>query len=328
MLKYIVRRFIYMIPTLVGISIVSFITIQLPPGDFLTYYIAGLEARGEVVDPAEVAALKARYKLDAPLHRQYLSWFSNVLQGRLGRSLLFDKRVSEIILSRLPASVMITLLSFVFIYLVSIPIGIFSATHQYSIPDYIFTVIGFLGLAIPNFFLALILLYTVFTINGNVLVGLFSFQYRTAPMSWGKFIDLLRHLWIPMVVIGTAGTCGAIRSLRANMLDEYKKPYVVVARAKGVPPRKLLYKYPFRIAINPIMSTIGWMLPALVSGEMLVSIVLNIPTLSPVFLVAIRSQDMYLAGSIVMVLSTLTVIGTLISDILLAWVDPRIRGSV
>jgi peptide/nickel transport system permease protein len=212
--------------------------------------------------------------------------------------------------------------------MVGLPIGVYSATHKYSLGDYFFTLVGFFGLATPNFLFALIILWLYFNATGNVMVGLFSPEFVMAPWSFAKFIDLLKHLWIPAIIVGTAGTAGLIRVMRANLLDELEKPYVMVARAKGLSERKILFKYPFRIAINPAISTIGWVLPALVSGELLTSMVLGTPTVAPIFVSALLNQDMFLAGSIVMILSTLTVIGTLISDILLAWVDPRIRESV
>ena len=317
-----------MIPTLFAISVISFIIIQAPPGDFLSFYIANLMQEGERVTDSELEAVQMRYGLGQPMYIQYLKWMWGVLRGNLGRSLQWNEPVSRLIIERLPASISISLLSLVFVYLVAIPIGVFSATHQYSLGDYVFTTIGFIGLAIPNFFFALVLLYSYFLATGEVAVGFFSMEFREAPLSLAKLWDLAKHLWIPVVVIGTAGTCGLIRIMRANLLDELPKPYVLVARSKGVPRRRLLYKYPFRIAVNPVVSTIGWMLPSLVSGELLVSLVLNIPTLSPIFVGALKNQDMFLAGSIVMILSTLTVIGTLLSDILLAWVDPRIRESV
>lgn len=328
MLRFILRRFLLMIPTLIAISIISFIIIQAPPGDFLTAYVAQLAARGEVIDQAQIVALRARYGIDQPVHIQYFKWMGGILRGDFGRSMVFNKSVSELIAERLPWSITVSFTAFIFVYLVGIPIGTFSATHQYSIRDYIFTVIGFIGLAIPNFLFALILLWLYFVLTGNVAIGLFSVQFAMAPWSFAKFVDLLNHLWMPGIVIGTAGTAGLIRIMRANLLDELQKPYVMVARSKGLSERKVLYKYPFRIAINPVISTIGWTLPTLVSGELLVSLVLNIPTLAPLFLNALKNQDMFLAGSIVLILSALTVIGTLISDILLALVDPRIRESV
>jgi len=320
-----------MIPTLLAISVISFVLIQLPPGDFVTTYLRSLEAAGGsygMPDEAIVEALRARYGLNQPVYVQYFKWMWRLFHGDMGRSMYYQKQVNVIIAERVPWSVTISLLSFMFVYLVAIPIGTFSAAHQYSIRDYFFTFIGFIGIAIPNFLFALVLLWFYFIYTGNAALGLFSREFAIASWSLAKLWDLLKHLWIPIIVIGTAGTCGLIRIMRANLLDELQKPYVMVARAKGLTERKLLYKYPFRMALNPIVSTIGWTLPSLVNGELLASFVLGIPTLAPVFLTSLLQQDMFLAGSIVMVLSTLTVIGTLISDILLRWLDPRIRESV
>lgn len=320
-----------MIPTLLAISVISFVIIQLPPGDFVTTYLRSLEAAGGsygMPDEAIIEALRARYGLNQPVYIQYFKWMWRLLHGDMGRSMYYQKQVNVIIAERVPWSIAISLLSFMFVYLVAIPIGTFSATHQYSIRDYFFTFVGFIGIAIPNFLFALVLLWFYFIYTGNVALGLFSREFATASWSLAKLWDLLKHLWIPIIVIGTAGTCGLIRIMRANLLDELQKPYVMVARAKGLTERKLLYKYPFRMALNPIMSTIGWTLPSLVNGELLASFVLGIPTLAPIFLTSLLQQDMFLAGSIVMVLSTLTVTGTLISDILLRWLDPRIRESV
>ena len=329
MVRFITRRVFLMIPTLIVITFICFIIIELPPGDFATAYVGQLEAQGQIVNPKMVADLRALYGLDKPWYVHYFIWLRKILfHGDLGRSLIFDQPVSKLILEKLPWSMTISLCSFIFVYVVSIPIGTLSATHQYSIRDYIFTFIGFIGLAIPNFLFALILLWVYFVYTGNANVGLFSPEFIMVPWSFGKFIDLLKHLWMPMLVIGTGGTCGLIRVMRANLLDELQKPYVIVARAKGLSKGRVLYKYPFRVAVNPVISTIGWMLPGLVSGELLVSLVLGIPTLAPLFLKSLISQDMYLAGSIVLILSILTVIGTLISDILLAWLDPRIREAV
>jgi len=311
--------------TLIGISILSFIIIQAPPGDYLSSYMARLTAAGIAINPAEIEALKVRYGLDQPMYVQYIRWMSNLLHGDLGRSMQWNTTVKDIILQRLPGSFTISLFSFIISYLIAIPIGVFSATHKYSFWDYLFSFVGFLGISIPSFFLALIALWLYFISTGNVMVGLFSREFQTAPWSLAKFADLLSHIWLPVIILGLGGTCGIIRSVRNNLLDELQKPYVITARAKGLPERRLLYKYPFRIAINPIISTIGWMLPSLVSGELFVSLILNIPTLGPIFTDSLISQDMFLASSIVLVLSSLTVIGTLISDILLAWVDPRIR---
>ncbi len=328
MIRYIGRRFLLMIPTLIAISVLSFVIIEAPPGDFLDSYIANLQSFGEFVDPAQIKALQIRYGLGQPVYVRYFKWMWGILHGDLGRSMEWNQPVARLIAQRLPWSVSISLVAFIFVYAVGIPIGTISATHQYSIRDYFFTFIGFIGIAIPNFLFALILLWLYFVFTGNVAVGLFSYEFRMASWSLAKFWDLLKHLWMPGLIVGTAGTCGLIRIMRANLLDELQKPYVMVARAKGLTERKLLYKYPFRIAINPVVSTIGWTLPGLVSGELLVSLVLGIPTLAPLFLQSLLSQDMFLAGSIIFILSFLTVIGTLISDILLAWVDPRIKGSI
>ncbi|MCE2438805.1 MAG: ABC transporter permease [Candidatus Latescibacteria bacterium] len=328
MLKYIAWRILMMIPTLFAISIVSFLIIQLPPGDFLTSYLAQLTSMGETVSEEVIEALRARYGLGSPVYVQYWTWITGIIsQGDFGMSLLWGRPVSELLWERVGLTVMVSASSVLFIWVVAIPIGIYSAVRQYSIGDYIFTFLGFLGLATPPFMLALIALWIVFVSTGSVLVGLFSPEYIDASWSFGKALDLLAHLWIPMVILGTAGTAGTIRVIRAQMLDELHKPYVVTARAKGVSELKLLFKYPVRIALNPFFSTLGWLLPRLIAGEILVSIVLNLPTTGPLLLGALTNQDMYLAGSFMLILSTLTVIGTLISDILLAWVDPRIRYS-
>ena len=328
MIKYIIRRCFLMIPTLIAVSIISFVIIQAPPGDYLTTYVATLQAMGQTIDTAEIESLRIRYGLGQPIYVQYLKWMWGLLRGDLGRSMEWNQPVARLIAQRLPWSILISLTSLLFVYIIAIPIGTISATHQYSIRDYFFTFIGFIGIAIPNFLFALILLWLYFVFTGNVAVGLFSYEFRMASWSLAKFWDLLKHLWMPGLIVGTAGTCGLIRIMRANLLDELQKPYVMVARAKGLTERKLLYKYPFRIAINPVVSTIGWTLPGLVSGEVLVSLVLGLPTIAPLFLASLMSQDMFLAGSIIFILSFLTVIGTLISDILLAWVDPRIKGSI
>ncbi len=317
-----------MIPTLIAISMLSFAIIQLPPGDYLSFYISNMEAQGELVQDAEIEAIKARYGLGQPIAVQYVRWITRFVRGDMGRSMQWNQSVRALIATRLPASLTISLVSFLFVYLVAVPIGTYSATHQYSIGDYIATTIGFIGLAIPNFFLALMLLYWYFRATGRVAVGFFSPEFQNAPWSFARLGNLLSHLWLPVIVIGTAGTAGLIRVMRANLLDELQKPYVMVAKSKGLPRLKVLFKYPFRIAINPVVSTIGWILPTLFGGELLASLVLNIPTISPLFVGALLSQDMFLAGSIVMILSSLTVLGTLLSDVLLAWVDPRISEAI
>lgn len=322
---YIVRRILIMIPTLLLISILSFVLIQLPPGDYLSTWVAQMEETGEQVDEAQIASLRKRYGLDQPFIVQYWKWISGVMRGDFGQSFALRKPVGTLIWERLGLTVSIALVTMLLTWLIAIPIGIYSAVRQYTIFDYLFTFIGFIGMATPPFLLALVVMYFAYTKLGISVGGLFSDQYAGAPWSPGKCIDLLKHLWIPVLVLAVSSTAGLIRTVRANLLDQLDMPYVETARSKGVPPLKLLLKYPVRIAINPVVSTIGWMLPALVSGSVIVSLVLSLPTTGPLMLAALFSQDMYLAGSFVMMLSVLTVIGTLISDILLAWVDPRIR---
>lgn len=326
--RLVLRRILLMIPTLFFITIISFMVVELPPGDYFTEYVATLAARGEFIDTQTVEALRAQYGLDRPPIVRYFKWMSSVLRGDFGRSVFWNMPVLTLILQRLPWSVAISFTSLLFVYLVAIPIGVFSAVRQYSFMDYIFTFIGFIGMAVPNFLFALMALWFYFKATGNVALGLFSKEFMMAPWSFARLIDLFKHLWIPTIIIGTAGTAGLIRVMRANLLDELGKPYVIVARSKGLSEPKLLYKYPFRIAINPLISTIGWTLPALVGGELIVSLVLGMPTIAPIFLKAIMSEDMLLAAGIVLILSSLTVIGTLISDLLLLWLDPRMRGAV
>ena len=326
MLYYIVRRFLYMFIILFVLSIVAFIIIQLPPGDYLTSYIMQLQLTGTKVSEAEIASLEKQYGLDLSIYQQYFKWVWGMLHGDFGRSFQYGERlVSELIGERLPLTITISLLTLIFTYAVAIPIGIYSATHQYSVGDYTSTVIGFAGLATPNFLLALVLMFLFYKYFGLSVGGLFSREYVTALWSLGKFVDMLKHLPIPIIVIGTAGTAGLIRVMRGCLLDELRKQYVITARAKGVSERVLLFKYPVKVAINPIISTIGWILPAIISGETITAIVLNLPTTGPLLFHALLVQDMYLAGSTIMFLCFLTVIGTLISDIILVWVDPRIR---
>lgn len=325
MLAYVVRRVMVMIPTLLVISMISFTIIQLPPGDYLTSLIAELEQSGDPVDRQVIEALNRRYGLDRPIYVQYFIWISGFIQGDMGMSFEANKPVAELIGDRILLTMVVSFTSLLFVYIVAIPIGIYSATHQYSAGDYFFTVLGFLGLATPNFLLALVLLYVAFAFFGQSVGGLFSPEFIEAPWSLAKVWDLIKHLWIPVIVIGTAGTAGRIRVMRANLLDELGKQYVVTARAKGVAEPRLLFKYPVRMAINPMISTVGWLLPQLISGAAITSVVLSLPTTGPLLLRALRNQDMFLAGSFIMLLSTLTVIGTLLSDILLSWVDPRIR---
>lgn len=326
MIGYIIRRLLLVIPLLIILSISSFIIIQLPPGDFLTVYIEQLRRSGAMVSEETIARLVKEYGLDKPIYVQYFMWMKNiVLYGNLGRSLQWNRPINILIKERLGLSLAISVLSVVFTWMVGIPIGIYSAIKQYSIFDYIFTFIGFIGISMPGFLLALILIWFAYSRFGIYIGGLFSQAYVDAPWNLEKVIDLLRHIWVPVIIVGMSGTAGLIRTMRANLLDELRKQYVIVARAKGLSERRLLFKYPVRIAINPMISTIGWTLPAVFSGETLVAIVLNLPTMGPLFMQALLSQDMYLAGSFVLIISFLTLIGTLISDILLAWIDPRIR---
>lgn len=326
MARYILRRVLFMIPTLIVVSLIAFVIIQLPPGDFLTSRIAQLEAQGEVIDRQVVDDLRARYGLDKPIYVQYWRWISAiVLRGDFGYSFDWTAPVSNLIWARLGLTLAISTSSLIFIWVVAFPVGIYSAVRQYSVGDYLATFFGFVGLAIPNFLLALVLMYFSFKVLGQSVGGLFSPEYMDVPWSWGRVLDLLRHIWIPMIIIGMSGTASLIRIMRANLLDELRKPYVTTARAKGLKEARVILKYPVRIALNPFISTVGWMLPQLVSGSTIVSIVLNLPTTGPLMLHALMTQDMFLAGAFILLLSTLTIVGTLLSDILLAITDPRIR---
>lgn len=326
MLKYLFQRLLTSIFLILILSFVSFVLIDIPPGDYLTTYIANMQTSGRQVEEDEIARLVQLYDLDKPLFTKYGSWIKGiVLRGDFGRSFSWNRPVRDILAERLPISISISLMTLIFVWVVAVPIGFFSAKKQYSFLDYFFNVIGFIGLAVPEFLVALLLVWLIFQYTGVAITGLYSPAYETAPWSLAKVFDLMKHIWLPMVVIGLHGTASLIRILRGNLLDELNKQYVVTARAKGLEEIKNLLKYPVRVAINPAISTIGWTLPGIVSGEILVSIVLNLDTMGPVLLSAVLSQDMYLAGSIVLILSTLTVIGTLISDLLLAVVDPRIR---
>ncbi len=325
MLVYTIRRLLYMLLLLWVISITAFIIIELPPGDYLTTYIMFLKSRGQMVNEEEFASLRILYGLDLPVYFRYFKWLWSMFHGNFGISFRYNIPVKDLLVERLPLTVMISLFTMSFTFAVGIPIGIFSAVRQYSMGDYTFTVLGFFGLAIPNFLLALILMFICYRYFGWNLSGLFSFQYLPEPWSFAKVLDMLKHLPIPIIVIGTAGTAGIIRIMRGCLLDEIQKQYVITARAKGVEERSLLFKYPVRVAINPMISTIGWLLPSIVSGATITAIVLNLPTTGTLLFEALKSQDTYLAGSAIMFLSFLTLIGTFISDILLAWVDPRIR---
>ncbi len=323
--RYILHRLMLMVPTLIFISFIIFVIIQLPPGDYLESYIAELESQGESVDPQQIAILREQYGLDEPFLVQYFTWATGMLHGDFGYSFEYGLPVTDVVGDRLFLTTIISVFTILFTWLIAFPIGMYSATHQYSWGDYGLTFLGFLGLATPNFLLALVMLYFANVTFGTSIGGLMEPQYADAPWSWDKVKSILEHLWIPVVVIGTSGTAAMIRRLRANLLDELHKPYVVTARAKGVPPFKLLVKYPLRVALNFFISDIGNMLPSIISGAEIVAVVLSLPTTGPILISALQSQDMYLAGSFLMFLAILTVAGVLVSDLALALLDPRIR---
>ena len=325
MYQYFIRRICIMGITLVVISALVFIIIQLPPGDYLTTYIEELKAQGEVVDPKKITFLRSQYGLDQPMTTQYFVWLAGMLQGDFGYSFEYDLPVSDIVGDRMWLSMILNFATVLFVYMMSFPIGVYSATHQYSWGDHGLTFIGFLGLATPNFLLALILLYFANVWFGTSIGGLMEPEFIDQPWTWGKIKSVLAHLWVPVVVIGTSGTAGMIRRLRANLLDELQKQYVITGRAKGLGELRLLIKYPMRMALNPFIADIGSLLPQVVSGSVIVSAVMSLPTTGPMLLSALQSQDMYLAGSFLMFLAVLTVIGMFVSDVLLAMLDPRIR---
>ncbi len=325
MLNYIVHRLLIMIPTLVAISIVIFTIINPPPGNYFTTYVAELQGSGEKADLAKIEFLEKEYGFDRPLWEQYLFWVGGLLHGDLGYSFSYDLPVSQVVGDRLLLTAIVSITTIIFTYLVAFPIGIYSATHQYSISDHLLTFIGFLGLATPSFLLALVLLYFSNVYFGISIGGLMDPHYLNQPWSWGKVLSLMAHIWIPVIVIGLSGTAAMIRRLRANLLDELQKQYVVTARAKGLPPLRALFKYPLRMALNPFIADIGSLLPQVISGAAIVSVVMSLPTTGPMLLSALRSQDMYLAGSFLMFMAFLTVIGVFVSDLALALLDPRIR---
>lgn len=326
MLRYVIKRLIYMIPTLFGMSIIAFMIIQLPPGDYITSMIASMSDNGQNADASQIEALRRAYGFDDPIWVQYFKWITGIIfRGDFGYSFQWNRPVSELIWERMGSTLSISVASLLFVWAVSLPIGIYSAVRRHSVGDYVFTLLGFLGLAIPNFILALTLMYVSYKFLGQSVGGLYSPEYVDAPWSMGKLLDLLAHLWIPIIVIGTNGTAALIRILRANLTDELNKPYVITARAKGLPEYRAVLKYPVRIALNPFVSAIGWVLPELISGVTITAIVLNLPTAGPLLLQALISQDMYLAGSFILLMGVLTLVGMLISDLLLALLDPRIR---
>ena len=325
MLAYIARRFILALVTIWAITVLSFIIIQLPPGDYVTAYTAQMSATGTIVSREEVEALRQQFGLDQPLHIQYVKWMGQIARGNFGMAMEYGRPVTEVIGDRLWLTIVVSVAAVIFTWVVALPIGIYSAVRQYSIGDYFFTFVGFLGVAIPSFLLALIIMYLGFKYFNADVGGLFSAEYQLEPWSMDKVIDLLRHLPLPAIVLGLAGTAQLIRIMRANLLDEVRKPYVVTARAKGLSETRVIMKYPVRAALNPFASTVGYLFPFIVSGSIIVSLVLSLPTVGPLLLKALLAQDMFLAGTIMLMLGVLTVIGTFLSDLLLMWIEPRIR---
>jgi peptide/nickel transport system permease protein len=325
MLTYIARRIVLAIFTVWAVSVLAFVIIQLPPGDYITSYIAQMAATGSIVSEQEAENLRIQYGLDQPIYVQYYKWMAMILQGNFGMSMEWRRPVAEVIGDRLWLTMIVSFAALLLTWVLALPIGIYSAVRQYSLGDYAFTFIGFIGLAVPNFLLALVLLYLGFVFFDAHIGGLFSVEFQDAPWSMAKLWDMLQHLPIPAAILGLAGTAQQIRIMRANLLDELRKPYVVTARAKGLAEAKVVLKYPVRVALNPFASTIGYLFPYIVSGSIIVSLVLSLPTVGPLLLKALIAQDMFLAGTIVLMLGVMTVIGTLISDILLVWIDPRIR---
>ncbi len=325
MLGYFVRRLMMALLTIWAISLISFIIIQLPPGDYITAYIAQLETQGTVVLEEEAQNLRLQYGLDKPFIVQYYKWLRMASRGNFGVAMEYNLPVIDVIGDRLALTAALTFVTTIFTWILAIPIGIYSAVRQYSVGDYSFTFVGFIGLAVPNFLLALVVLYVGFAWFGASVGGLFSPENEHAPYSFAKIVDLLNHLWLPAIILAIGGTAQLIRILRANLLDELRKPYVVTARAKGLSEWKLILKYPLRVALNPLVSTIGYLLPLIISGSIIVSVVMSLPTVGPLLLKALIAQDMFLAGTIIFLIGVMTVIGTFLSDLLLAWVDPRIR---
>jgi peptide/nickel transport system permease protein len=325
MLRFIVKRLALLPLLLLVFTVVVFALVQAPPGDFLTSYVAMLASSGSSMDAAQVEALKMQFGLDQPVHVQYLRWMQSIFRGDLGMSLEYQRPNTELIGERLLVTVLLALFAFVITWVVAIPAGVYSATHKNSFLDHLFSVLNYVGVATPNFMLALVLMWFAFSNFGLMITGLFSPEYVQAPWSLGRLVDLFKHLWLPALVLGVAGTARLTRVMRANLLDELHKPYVAAARAKGMSEWKLVARYPVRLALNPLVSTIGWYLPQLFSGSLIVATVMNLPNIGPLLLRALTQQDMYLAGSILLIYCFLTIVGTLVSDILLALFDPRIR---
>jgi len=322
---YILRRMVWAVPLLFAVSIIAFALISAPPGDYITSFAATLSESGDVVDQARLDSLRERYGLDQPFIVQYFHWIGGVLQGDFGISFEWQQPVGELIWERMALSVTLALATLMFTWALALPIGIYSAVRKYSIGDYVFTTVGFIGLATPNFLFALVLMYVAVVYFGADVSGLFSQEFQEAPWSFAKFIDLVKHIWIPVVILGTSATASLVRIMRANLLDELHRPYVTTARAKGLSEWQLILKYPVRIAINPFVSTIGWAFPQLISGAVITAFVLSLPTAGPLMLQALLAQDMYLAGAFILLLCCLSIVGMLVSDILLAVIDPRIR---
>jgi peptide/nickel transport system permease protein len=325
MLAYLTRRLILAVLTIWAVSVLAFVIIQLPPGDYITSYIAQMSASGSSVSQQDADALRHEYGLDQPVWIQYLRWMRMVLRGNFGMALEWQRPVSEVIGDRLWLTMVVSVAAIILTWGLALPIGVYSAVRQYSLGDYIATFIGFIGLAVPSFLLALVLMYLGFKYFNASIGGLFSDDFNEAPWSLAKAWDLIKHLPLPALILGLAGTAQLIRIMRANLLDELRKPYVMTARARGVSERRVILKYPVRVALNPFASTIGYLLPYVVSGSIIVSLVLSLPTVGPLLLRALVAQDMFLAGTIVLLLGVMTVIGTFLSDLLLMWIDPRIR---
>jgi peptide/nickel transport system permease protein len=328
MARFLIKRLLSLVVTLFAVSLVAFAIIQLPPGDFITSYITNLAADGQTASQEVVDRMRERYGLDQPITVQYSKWMGNILtKGDFGQSFEWNRPVEEVLWSRMGMTLALSVATLMLTWIIALPIGIYSAVKQYSPGDYLASFVGFIGVAVPDFLISLVLMYVAFKYFNQSVGGLFSPEYENAAWSFPRLLDLLSHLWIPVLIIGLAGTASLIRVMRANLLDELRKPYVVAARARGLSERQVILKYPVRVALNPFISTAGWVLPGLVSGSIIVAVVLSLPTAGPLLLRSLLSQDMYLAGAFILLLSVLTMLGTLISDILLAMVDPRIRYS-
>lgn len=326
MLRFLIKRVLSLIVTLFAVSLVAFAIIQLPPGDFITSYLTNLAADGQTTSQDLVDKLRENYGLDQPVTVQYAKWMTNILtKGDFGQSFEWNRPVEEVLWSRMGMTLMLSVATLMLTWMIALPIGIYSAVRQYSPGDFLATFVGFIGVAVPDFLISLVLMYIAFKYFNQSVGGLFSPEYENAAWSFERVLDLIGHLWIPMLIIGLSGTASLIRVMRANLLDELRKPYVIAARARGLSERRVILKYPVRVALNPFISTVGWVLPSLVSGSIIVAVVLSLPTAGPLLLRALLSQDMYLAGAFILLLSVLTMLGTLVSDLLLALVDPRIR---